>query len=209
MISTELLNTLIQSFENELPGMESHLEMTPYRKLTKVIPENRREGAVLMMLYPKDGELFFPLIQRHEYEGVHSNQISFPGGKVEENDDDLYDTSLRETEEEIGIKKKYINKIGEMSQLYIPPSNFLVSAFLSYHNEIPKFVKEEKEVKEILEIPISSVLDSNNIKTTVVKLGNGMKLSTPYFDLNEKIVWGATAAILSEFKAIYKSLPDL
>jgi len=208
LISIELLNKLIKSFENELPGMESHLEMTPYRKLTKVIPDNRREGAVMMMLYPKDGELYFPLIQRHEYEGVHSNQISFPGGKVEDNDDNLYDTSLRETEEEIGINKKDINKIGEMSQLYIPPSNFLVSAFLSYHNEIPNFIKEEKEVKEILEIPISSVLDSKNIKTTEVKLGNGMKLKTPYFDLQDNVVWGATAAILSEFKAIYKCLPE-
>lgn len=209
MISKELINKLIRAFENELPGMKSHLEMTPYRSLTKVIPENSREGAVLMLLYPKNGELYFPLIQRHKYEGVHSNQVSFPGGKAEDFDEDLYRTSLRETEEEIGIDKNRISKIGEMSQVYIPPSNFLVSAFLSFHNELPQFVKEEKEVKEILEVSVSSVLDSRNIKTTEMKMKNGMKFSTPYFDLEQKIVWGATAAILSEFKAIFNSLPKL
>ncbi|MEZ7901054.1 MAG: CoA pyrophosphatase [Flavobacteriales bacterium] len=209
MISTELINNLKKAFENELPGMESHLEMTPYRRLTKIIPENRREGAILMMLYPKNGELYFPLIQRHEYEGVHSNQVSFPGGKAESFDKNLYHTALRETEEEIGVNQIDVSQLGEMSQVYIPPSNFLVSAFLSFHNELPQFVKEEKEVKEILEIPVSSVLDPRNIKTTEIKMKNGMKLSTPYFDLEEKIVWGATAAILAEFKAVFNSLPKL
>lgn len=204
-----LIEELKKVFENDLPGMEAHLEMTPYRKLTKIIPDNRREGAILMMLYPKNGELYFPLIQRHEYKGVHSNQISFPGGKVEQTDRDLYFTSLRETQEEIGIDMNTINKIGEMSQVYIPPSNFLVSAFLSFHDAMPQFIKEEKEVKDIIEIPISSVLDSNNIKTTVIKLENGMNLTTPYFDLQNNIVWGATAAILSEFKAIYNCLPKM
>jgi 8-oxo-dGTP pyrophosphatase MutT (NUDIX family) len=208
LISTELIDKLKKAFDNELPGMESHLEMTPYRRLTKIIPDNRREGAVLMMLYPKNGELYFPLIQRHEYEGVHSNQVSFPGGKAEDFDKDLYQTSLRETEEEIGVDKSIISKIGEMTQVYIPPSNFLVSAFLSFQNELPEFIKEEKEVKEILEIPIKSVLDSRNIKTTEIKMGNGIKISTPYFDLQEKIVWGATAAILSEFKAIFNGLTN-
>jgi 8-oxo-dGTP pyrophosphatase MutT (NUDIX family) len=139
---------------------------------------------------------------------VHSNQVSFPGGKAEDFDKDLYQTSLRETEEEIGVDKSIISKIGEMTQVYIPPSNFLVSAFLSFQNVLPEFIKEEKEVKEILEIPIRSVLDSRNIKTTEIKMGNGMKLSTPYFDLQEKIVWGATAAILSEFKAIFNGLTN-
>ena len=208
MISEELIERLKGAFDKELPGMESHLKMTPFRKMTNDIPVNRREGAVMMMIYPKNGELYFPLIQRQEYKGVHSNQVSFPGGKVEEFDENLYHTALRETEEEIGINKAEINKIGEMSQIYIPPSNFLVSAFLTFHQELPQFIKEEKEVKEILEIPVSSVLDSNNIKSTKVEIGNGQKLTTPYFDLHEKVVWGATAAILSEFKAIFNGLTN-
>lgn len=206
MNSKLLLDKLKQAFENELPGMEAHLVMTPYRRLTKVIPENKREGSILMMLYSKNGEIYFPLIQRQAYEGVHSNQISFPGGKAEDFDKDMYHTALRETEEEIGVKQSNIIKIGELTEVYIPPSNFLVSAYLSYHKETPKFVRDEKEVKEILEIPLSEILDSTNIKTTEIKLGNGMKLSTPYFDLQDKVVWGATAAILSEFKSIFNNL---
>ncbi|MEN8958011.1 MAG: CoA pyrophosphatase [Flavobacteriales bacterium] len=204
--SHNLIQNIKAALAQGLPGMDAHLEMTPYRKLTKTIPENRRESAVLVMLYWKNNELYFPLIQRQTYKGVHSGQVSFPGGKVEESDATTQQTALRETEEEIGIATRKIEVIGELTEVYIPPSNFLVSVYLSVHESEPEFVKEEKEVHEILEIPLSQVLDESNIKTTAVEVGNGMRLETPYFNLENKIVWGATAAILSELKAIIKGL---
>lgn len=188
----------------ELPGMTEHLRMTPYRALTKVIPEKRREGAVLLMLYKKNDNWYFPLMQRHDYEGVHANQISFPGGKVEKEDANKYQTALRETEEEIGIKSSSIQYVGELSEIYIPPSNFLVSAFVGICNEVPVFVKEEKEVKEILEIPLTDLFDPTREKETRVKLKGGVQLKTPYLELNNSVVWGATAAILAEFKSVLK-----
>lgn len=201
----EVIESIKEAFQQKLPGMESHLKLTPYRKLTVSIPENRREGAVMMMLYEKKGGLYFPLILRHSYEGVHSNQISFPGGKVEKSDPDLLYTAIRETEEEIGIHKELINPLGEMSQIYIPPSNFLVSAYVSFLSVAPTFIKQEREVKEIMEVSLNELL-SIPIKTTKVKLSNGSRLKTPYFEINGRVVWGATAAILSEFRDIYNSM---
>lgn len=201
----EIIKRIGEAFQQKLPGMESHLKLTPYRKLTVSIPENRREGAVMMMLYEKNGGLYFPLILRHSYEGVHSNQISFPGGKVEESDPDLLYTAIRETEEEIGIGRELMNPIGELSQIYIPPSNFLVSAYVSFLSETPRFIKQEREVKEIMEVPLNELL-TIPIKTTKVELNNGNKLKTPYFEVNGRVVWGATAAILSEFRDIFNSI---
>ena len=202
------IDSLKKKLNECLPGMDAHLKMTPYRRLTKVIPDDRREGAVLLLLYEKEGELFFPLIQRAEYKGVHSNQISFPGGKVEADDDTLLQTAIRETEEEIGVSRTLIKNLGAISELYIPPSNFMVSPFVGYISNEPSFVKEEREVKEILEISLSEFLENSPIKETEVIVGDGMKLKTPYFELNGKVVWGATAAILQEFKELCEGIFD-
>ena len=102
-----------------MPGLEAHLKMTPYRKLTKTIPDITKEGAVLLLFYEKNGELYFPLIQRNSYEGVHSNQVSFPGGKKEAFDIDFYETAKRETFEEIGVEESKINYLGKITPITI------------------------------------------------------------------------------------------
>ena len=196
------IDSLKEKLELPLPGMEAHLKMTPYRALTKTIPQNYRESAVLVLLYTKEDELYFPVIQRQAYKGVHSNQISFPGGKKEETDNSLLETALRETEEEIGISQSGIEVIGELTQIYIPPSNFMVNVFLAFYQEEPNFVREEKEVKEVIEIPLSTIMDEKRVKETEVLMQGGLKLKTPYLDLENKVVWGATAAVLAELKEI-------
>jgi len=201
-----LITKLRQRLSKKLPGMKAHLKMTPYRSLVKTIPDNRREGAVLLLLYWKNNELYFPLIQRNSYEGVHSNQVSFPGGKKEKFDADFFETAKRETFEEIGVEQSKIKFIGTLTDVYIPPSNFLVYAYIGIVEENFNFKKDEKEVKEILEIPLSSILDENIVKETNIKLTNGINLKTPYFDLNDKVVWGATAAIISELKELIKTI---
>ena len=186
--------------------MEAHLKMTPYRALTKIIPENRREGAVLLLLYKKGDEYFFPLTLRHDYKGAHANQISFPGGKIENEDKTKLDTALRETKEEIGVDIEHIELIGELTQIYIPPSNFMVSAFAGVYQGKPTFVKEEKEVKEIIEVPLKSLFNKEIVKETEVLIQGGMKLKTPYLELENQVVWGATAAILAEFIEVADSV---
>ncbi len=200
---------LQQLFTGDLPGIREHLKMTPYRALTKAVPAKRREGAVLLLLFQRNGEWYFPLMQRHDYEGVHANQISFPGGKSEKEDTSKYETALRETKEEIGIEPHKIEWIGELSEIYIPPSNFLVSAFVGCYTEEPFFVKEEKEVKEIIEVRVSDLLKPEIVKETQVTVQGGLKLKTPFLELNNQVVWGATAAILAEFKALVLAQNEL
>lgn len=191
---------------DELPGMETHLTMTPYRRLTKEIPDNRRESSVLILLYEKEGEIYFPLILRKSYNGVHSNQMGFPGGKKEIFDESFYHTAIRETQEEIGVSTSKVNLIGELSSLYIPPSNFMVYPYLAYLKTPEILIKDPREVEEIIEIPLFSLLDDNLLGETTVELSSKMKLKTPYFNLQNKVVWGATAAILAEFKVLLKNI---
>lgn len=191
---------------DELPGMETHLTMTPYRRLTKEIPDNRRESSVLILLYEKEGEIYFPLILRKSYNGVHSNQMGFPGGKKENFDESFYHTAIRETQEEIGVSTSKVNLIGELSSLYIPPSNFMVYPYLAYLKTPEILIKDPREVEEIIEIPLFSLLDDNLLGETTVELSSKMKLKTPYFNLQNKVVWGATAAILAEFKVLLKNI---
>lgn len=189
-----------------LIGEESHLKMTPYRRLAPAIPDNHRKGAVLLLLYFKDNSWHFPLIQRQPYDGVHSKQMSFPGGKIEAFDQTAYHAALREANEEVGVRISSIDLIEKLSPLYIPPSNFLVHPFLSFYDGMPSFMKDEIEVDEIVEVPVSELLNPANERQTLVNVQGGMKLKTPYYHLQEKVVWGATAAILAEFKDILKKL---
>lgn len=203
----ELPNQLKQHINQfGLIGEESHLKMTPYRRLAPTVPDNHRKGAVLLLLYFKDNSWHFPLIQRQPYDGVHSNQMSFPGGKIEAFDQTAYHAALREANEEVGVRISSIDLIEKLSPLYIPPSNFLVHPFLSFYDGMPRFIKDEIEVDEIVEVPVSELLNPENERQTLVNVQGGIKLKTPYYHLQEKVVWGATAAILAEFKDILKKL---
>src|SRR5690606_34915901 len=122
-----------------------------------------RQGAVLALLYPKNGELYTVLILRNIYEGTHSGQVSFPGGKREVEDKSLWHTALREANEEVGIMVENVKLIGELTKVYIPPSRFLVTPFLAYTHEAPDFKRDRIEVQRIIETPVSIFLDSETI----------------------------------------------
>ena len=92
-----------------------------------------------------------------------------------------------------------VKVIGSLSDLYIPPSNFHVKPVLSYSHELPSFQKEEKEVAEILIVSTEELLNCE-IKQTKIQLQNDLLFKTPYLDLSQKVVWGATAMILNELK---------
>ncbi len=160
--------------------------------------ETARKSAVLALLYPVGEQAYTVFIRRNEYPGVHSGQISFPGGQQEETDASHVDTALREAWEETAIEPSSVNIIGELTHLYIPPSNFLVYPVLGFCRERPQFRPDPSEVQEIIESPLEVLLDASNKKVTSFTIPGGIKVSAPAFHLNGKILWGATAMMVSE-----------
>lgn len=186
-------------FFNDNDSLKSYLKRVSILNLKRELPKNKaiRKGAVMIVLYPKEEKDYFILTQRHEYNGAHSGQISLPGGKPEVEDPSLSHTAIRETYEEVGVKIKPDEIIHQLNPIYIPPSNFLVQPYLSVLDYTPTLVADPYEVKEIHEIDLLD-LTTNNIKTTSMDLGFKKDVTVPYYKLNDKIVWGATAGILSE-----------
>lgn len=197
----------IRQLDGLQQGLDAQLLMAPYRKdhLKKrkwIIPDNYKIAAVQILLYSQKDGFYFPLMKRTNYNGPHSGQISLPGGKYEKLDKNLEETAKRETEEELGINRKLMNSIFSLSDLFIPPSNFMVTPYLSYLDEFPDFNPDKNEVYEILEVPLNELMNNKLVKSKKIKHSSSMVLDTPYFELQNQVVWGATAMILSELKQL-------
>jgi 8-oxo-dGTP pyrophosphatase MutT (NUDIX family) len=203
----ELRNAL----NNPLPGDLAHNKMTVRGRLhvveAELLTPPPTPSAVMLVVYPKGSEWIVILIKRPDYQGVHSGQISFPGGKMEKTDTDLLATALRETQEEINISPGILEPLGKLSKIYIPPSHFMVHPFVTSTHEKPVLQGDIREVEKILHIPVSSFIgeDKITIEKVVVHPGN-MSMKVPAFKIEDHIIWGATAMILSEFAAICQTL---
>jgi 8-oxo-dGTP pyrophosphatase MutT (NUDIX family) len=206
----ELLQKL---FAEPLPGANSQLLMGSDMRMKELMltPENEytKKSGVLILLYPKNGELFSVLIQRPEYDGIHSGQMAFPGGKYELIDADLSQTALRETHEEIGVNSETITITGALTKLFIPPSNYSVFPFVGFTETTPVFKTDPQEVAGIVEYNINCLLDDSIVKVKDINIRNKFSIRAPYFDIGGKTVWGATAMILSEFKVLLKKTEQL
>lgn len=200
-------NKLKQRIGNHQPKPDAQQLMAPFklgnRKVLMEMNDNPRLGGVMILVFNKENKAHLTLIRRPEYDGVHSGQIAFPGGQKDDTDKDIGETALRETFEEVGIRISTGKVLGQISQVYIPPSKFLVTPFVAVLDEYPVFKKDDFEVAEVLEVPVSVLFDKAIIKQGNVDVGSqGMKMKVPYFDIFGHKVWGATAIMLSEFKAI-------
>ena len=166
-----------------------------------------KQAAVMAVFYPGlQEETRFVLILRKTYKGVHSNQVGFPGGRVEEQDDDLMQTALRETEEEVGIPRREVTVLRELTRLYIPPSNFWVQPYMGLMERTPLLVPQEEEVESVLEIDIDEFLSDSCLTTQTLSTSYAKNIKVPAFLLHGHVVWGATAMMLSEMKDILKKM---
>lgn len=193
-----------------MPGMKASKEMFP--KLASGDPikithdEPAREGAVIILLYQDGGTIRFPLIQRPIYLGVHSDQMALPGGKRDGDDQDLFCTALREMEEEIGVSSNDVEVIGNLSPFYVTVSNFQVLPVIGIKRTQPKFVPQQGEVADIISADLSHIVSEDYRKEKEMIATGGVLVKSPYFDLEGRTVWGATAMMLNEFKAILKEI---
>tara|TARA_B100000427_G_scaffold241333_1_gene204249 strand:- start:175 stop:795 length:621 start_codon:yes stop_codon:yes gene_type:complete len=202
-----LENFLRVRLKKKLPGVIEQNKMSPIplkNGYLKSIKKDHKTGSILIIFYKKNNEFYFPLIKRSNKLKNHSSQISFPGGRFDEEDINLKNTALRESNEEIGLKVKKNKVLGTLTQIYIPASNYKVSPYIAFYDKNPQFKLNSFEVDKLIEVSLNQILDKSNIFKKKMKLSSGILIDCPYYYLNGFIVWGATAMILSELCAILK-----
>jgi 8-oxo-dGTP pyrophosphatase MutT (NUDIX family) len=183
-----------------LPGQASHLKMLPLERRNN-LPGNSgnplpRSSSVLILLYPLDDYFGTLLIKRTEDLSVHSGQISFPGGKKDPEDQTPVHTALREAEEEIGITADDIYILGELSLLYVSPSNFEIHPVIGFVDQLQRLTPNPAEVEFIIELSLKNLYNLQTL--TDLRVRSFEFKDVPCFRVNGHIVWGATAMILQE-----------
>jgi 8-oxo-dGTP pyrophosphatase MutT (NUDIX family) len=206
----DFIRQLSLRLKKPLPGKEAQIKMASDIRLTNIryssVPDNALRSGVLILLFPFGKSIRMVLIKRAIDQSVHSGQISLPGGKFEKEDADIEQTALRETHEEVGVKPSRIKMLGNLTQLYIPPSNFIVFPFVGYCNEKPVFVPDVNEVDCIIEADVTDFLNPLHRITKEIIIRNEFKITAPVFEIQGHSVWGATGMILSEFTEIIRGL---
>jgi 8-oxo-dGTP pyrophosphatase MutT (NUDIX family) len=216
----DFIQALKARYHKGLPGKDTQLKVAHGARLDfgrdLTAPENAKLSAVLLCLYPKQSSdiksstehlkentppaYHIALIERvSRSNDRHGGQISFPGGKLESNDASLFDCALREANEEIGLDLTKVHRIGQLTDLYIPVSGFHVTPFLVYLDETPIWKRQPTEVQNILEPSLDHLLNPDTLKIKDTWIAEHITLNyVPYYDVEGKKVWGATAMILAE-----------
>lgn len=202
------ITKLTQNLSRELPGLDAQLKMSPPSRsihLRDLEPGRKPvKAGVLILLYQENEAIKIPLIKRPVYDGVHSGQMAFPGGKIEDQDASLLDTALRESKEEIGILPQAVNIIGPLSELFIPPSNYLVTPYVGFINTKPEFKIDKSEVDQLIVVDLAELLAPNARQEKQVLTGLDIYMHAPCYYVQNQIIWGATAMIISEFNEVIR-----
>ena len=190
-------------------GLDAQMRMSPpgRRELRPSPLEQPRQSAVLILIYPQIGAgLHLILTRRTDSLRGHSGQISFPGGRVDPEDQSPEDTAFRETCEELGIcERTRIRVVGRLTKMWIPPSNFDVHPIVAITNSEPVLSPNPAEVAEVLHLSLQDLLDDRIKQQTSMMLW-GQAIDVPYYDVAGHVVWGATAGMLSEFEHRLKQI---
>ncbi len=167
-----------------------------------IVDTNRVSAAVLVPLVFKDGAYHILFTKRTQMVKYHKGQLSFPGGAYEEKDITLLNTALRESNEEIGIMPDAVDVLGELDDTLTETSNFIITPFLAVIPEPQSLKYNPVEIEEILEVPISALLDKNKLHLTTDSFG-GVDTNADTYFYQGRVIWGATAKILSQFLNIF------
>jgi 8-oxo-dGTP pyrophosphatase MutT (NUDIX family) len=190
-----------------LPGTGVQWEMAPKDRISEfpLAPgDNTLNASVLILLYPQNNSVYTVFIQRQIYDGIHSGQISFPGGKKEPPDESVVQTAMREAKEEIGIDPSGISVIGTLTPLFIPASNIMVTPVIGWMSARPDFHLDFKEVKYLINADLKKLIEPSMVKIKPYEI-RGRIIEVKYFDYENNMIWGATAMILQELLTVVKS----
>ena len=205
---TTFIDRLKTRLQQPLPGITAHSIMASETRLKLKMPspnEKTRESAVLILFYPSDNQVFIPLILRPQYDGVHGGQMAFPGGRAEKEDENLIRTALREAQEEIGVRVSDVIILGKLTKLFIPPSNFYVQPVVGYLTRKPEFYPDPREVDKVIEIGLEDLKNPKIIGRKTLNV-RGVEINTPFYDILNTTVWGATAMMISELLIVIENL---
>ena len=201
------IQEIVINLNKKLPGEISHKKMLPDGRILEAPSyglSSTKKSSVLLLLFPENKEIYTCLIKRPAHMKHHAGQIALPGGRIED-DESAIDTALRETEEEIGIHSQKIKILGQLSELYVEVSRFIIQPFVGWLAEKPQFVINSNEVEKIILFPLYKYMTARqyiDIKTITGRL------QVPCIKYKQEIIWGATAMILSEFLEIIKKDPS-
>ena len=188
---------------NILTVKERLTKLLRQRQKRPITDPSRIKAAVLLPLYNRDGHDYIVFIKRTEIVSEHKGQISFPGGSREEHDGTMLDTALRESHEEIGLDPRDVEVLGELDDEITTTSNFIVTPFVGMMPWPYRFVNNEIEVDEIIEVPMSALMEEGCLRPDTEVL-NGKMVDSCAYDYEERVIWGATARILKRFMEIYR-----
>jgi 8-oxo-dGTP pyrophosphatase MutT (NUDIX family) len=199
--------TKLKSGISMLPGDDAHRLVSPVQRLStkEYLKSNPsyKTSCVAIILFPDKDVTRILLMERPEGPNPHGGQVSFPGGKREMDDATLLDTALREMYEEVGVDPSSVTMIGQLSELYIPASNFLVHPFVGFSKAVPEFNPSPVEVQSIITPDINTFLVDNLPVYSFESRSFGW-IDAPYFPFEKYRIWGATAMIISELVYILK-----
>ncbi len=201
MTFEEKISLIRYELQKTLPGQKLQYIMAPEFRTSPDLSSPDKKAAVMICIFPEDQDFQIVFIKRSEYDGPHGGQVSFPGGVFETTDKDLEETAIRETREEIGLSFEKSAILGALTPLVIPISKMHVQPFVGYYSLKPVFSIDKREVEYLIITSLSELLNPLCIKKENWLL-HGMEIQVPFYRINESIIWGATAMILSEFLAV-------
>ncbi len=192
-----------------LPGEAAHSRMANSNRsslLASAPPlQTARLSAVMILLYPENQIIGLPLIKRAQRGDKHSGQMALPGGRLEPGETPIA-AAIREVHEEIGVKVKESDVIGCLSELYIPPSHSLVTPVVAAIGYRPCYTPQQQEVELIVETTLPHLLNPEATGKEKIAVGPHTYITAPCYYVQEYVVWGATAMIISELLEIIKEI---
>lgn len=208
MIDIEtLIEKLRINCQDNLPGESAQNIMLAKPRVDVKFPnsvEHAIPSAVLILLYTHKNDIYFILTERTNEVEHHKGQISLPGGSWE-NGENLHETALRETEEEISIPADKIEIICELTPLFVKVTGYKIHPFVGYVTKKPNVIPDPSEVNKVFSVSISELIDPVNRLTELWTI-RGFPVDVPFFKFGKYKVWGATAIILAEFRHCLKAI---
>ncbi|MBX7167154.1 MAG: CoA pyrophosphatase [Pirellulales bacterium] len=214
MNEPDLTEYLVRRLAEPLPGRAAQSLFEPelsFGRHYSPPPPDARSAAVLALLYWHQGQWHLPLMLRPGTMIDHANQVSFPGGMIEEGEDS-YEAAVRELREELGVREQGIVRLGALTPLHLFVSNFQVLPYVAMFERRPDFTPNADEVAEVLEVPLAHLLDPANSGAHRRK-HRGLEFRAPHYQWQSHQIWGATSMMLAELMALIgefnSATPDL